>query len=172
MKKILLSLSILLSCLSFSIEASFAQNQLETKITKSEKQNLIDDWVDYKLIEYQMDAYLNQQKTPAAVLNDPNTEAYAEHIQQDFKQYTQQYKNSYQQMKPRTAEMRTIIEFELRYLDLTSELMFNPKYDESKQSPNPERQVLVKQYEALVEQITEMKSKMELRVLNYQKSLR
>ncbi|MCH4242823.1 hypothetical protein [Acinetobacter gerneri] len=119
-----------------------------------------------------MDAYLDQQKTPAAVLNDPNTEAYAEHIQQDFKQYTQQYKNSYQQMKPRTAEMRTIIEFELRYLDLTSELMFNPKYDESKQSPNPERQALVKQYEALVEQITEMKSKMELRVLNYQKSLR
>ncbi|EPR81042.1 hypothetical protein L289_4022 [Acinetobacter gerneri DSM 14967 = CIP 107464 = MTCC 9824] len=38
MKKILLSLSILLSCLSFSIEASFAQNQLETKITKSENQ--------------------------------------------------------------------------------------------------------------------------------------
>jgi len=172
MKKILLTLSILLSCFSLSLESSFAQNESTAKISKSEKQDLIDDWVDYKLIEYQMDAYLNQQKNPNIDPNDQSVEAYSEQIKQNFKQYFQQYKISYQQLKSRTSEMHDLIQLQLQYLDLTKDLMFNPKYEDTQQHPNQENQVVLEQYQELNEQIKKDAAKIELQMLKYQKSFR
>jgi len=172
MKKILLTLSILLSCFSLSLESSFAQNESTAKISKSEKQDLIDDWVDYKLIEYQMDAYLNQQKNPNIDPNDQSVEAYSEQIKQNFKQYFQQYKISYQQLKSRTSEMHDLIQLQLQYLDLTKDLMFNPKYEDTQQHPNQEKQVVLEQYQELNEQIKKDAAKIELQMLEYQKSFR
>lgn len=119
-----------------------------------------------------MDAYLNQQKNPNIDPNDQSVEAYSEQIKQNFKQYFQQYKISYQQLKSRTSEMHDLIQLQLQYLDLTKDLMFNPKYEDTQQSPNQEKQVALKQYQELNEQIKKDAAKLELQMLKYQKSLR
>lgn len=172
MKKILLVLNIFILCNSIFLNTSFAKNDfLVQEKNKLETKNLLDDWVDLKLNHYQTnkEIELKTHDSESDIVNMSDNE-YAENLRKSLILAFQIKKAHLESLKPKTIEMKNLIRHLLQEDQITTELMFDRKYD-NKVNDN-EKEQKQELLEKMNEQNKKMSDEIEQRALEYLKDLR
>ena len=172
MKKLLLCLSILISCNSIFLNSGFAKNKYIAQQNFTQNiQNLLDDWVDFKLNYYQTnkEIELKTQDTQSDIANMSDNE-YAENLRKSLMLAFQIKKIHLESLKPKTNEMQNLVQHLLQGDQITTELMFDKKYNNKEN--DDEKKQKQEQLEKINEQNKKMSDEIEQRTLEYLKSLR
>ncbi len=179
MKKTLLVLStcFIFSTLSFP---TFAKSERVEAFHQQSQQQLVDDWVDYKLIQFN---FTEETKNESDLLRqqlenekNPDTEKFQKMISELSLKHGNTLLKKFQAFKPRTTRMQQLLALQIQntnnVLALFPGLVSEHTSTEWDDAAQAEKDNKFKQASKITEQVAEMEYEIETEVFRYLQSQR
>lgn len=175
MKKLLLALNILFLSNTVFLNSSFAETKTVAvqQVTQTDKQHLIDDWVDYKIITFQIAEKVVEPEKIAQLMDQSAKDdvSFAKTMFNHAKEYTDAYKQRLNALKPRTTEMKKLIQLQIKNVDSTLSLMLAHDLQKDETGQKKFEAEFIKASN-ITKQTQELESEIEFKALQYLIDLR
>lgn len=178
MKKTLLSLSILLTLNIITTLPSFAESEIISPQIKDQqaKKNLIDDWTDYRLIQYSFEQEAqNGAQELEKLLVTSQSDAEMKILNEKMSELTINSRDQLilklNSLTPRTDKMRQLIDLQIQNITGSTDLLLNNILD-APDSKKVENNAAIKKAIEITRQTIELEKEIEMNTLRYLKDLR